>query len=238
MLHVIADDRERSSGVVDALRRTEEVAVAVQRLSLGDYRLAGRLLVERKTLVDLTVSIADGRLFQQAARLANAPEAAALILEGTARDLADSDMRREAIQGALLSVTLFMGVPLLRAKDPEETARLMHYAARQQQRLTTGVLPRQRAGKRPTGKRAAQLYLLQGLPGVGPTRAERLLAAFGSVGAVMQAAAEELTAVDGIGSGTAEKIRWAVSERAEPYAVGREPVLQQGGVKKTPDRNA
>lgn len=190
---IVADDREAGSGVVAALQREDEVEVTVQRLALGDYRVADRLLFERKTLLDLVASIRDGRFFRQAVRLAKASEAAALILEGTGRDLAASGMRREALQGALIHATLFLDLPLLRAKTPAETARLMCYAARQHRRLATGALlrpdrreevltgVRPAPARRPKGKRRMQLYLLQGLPGVGPKRAERLLNAFGSV---------------------------------------------------------
>jgi Fanconi anemia group M protein len=61
------------------------------------------------------------------------------------------------------------------------------------------------------------LYVLQGLPGVGPTRAERLLAAFGSVENVMAASAEALREVEGIGKKTAQSVRWAVEETGVRY---------------------
>lgn len=224
-ISIVADDREAENGVLAALRHEEDVTVTVRRLALGDYRVADRLLFERKTLLDLMISIRDGRLFRQAARLARASEAAALILEGTARDLAESGMQRKAVQGALVHVTLFLGLPLLRSKTPAETARLMCYAARQRRRLAKGTLPRTTPGRRPRGKRRAQLYLLQGLPGVGPKRAERLLNALGSIEAVVQADEEELTAVPGIGRDTATKIRWAVSEHVVRYEVLGDPVL-------------
>jgi ERCC4-type nuclease len=153
-VHVVADDREDGSGVPAALAEREDVTLAGDRLSVGDYLVDDWLRVERKTLPDLAGSIADGRLFRQASRLVSASQRAVVILEGTAHDLADSDMRREAIQGALLTLTLKLDVSLLRAKTPDETARLLVYAAR-----------------RPSGKRKTQLYVLQGLPGVGPTRA-------------------------------------------------------------------
>ena len=39
-------------------------------------------------------------------------------------------MRREALQGAIVSLTLVFGLPVLRSFGPEETARLMVDAAR------------------------------------------------------------------------------------------------------------
>jgi len=77
-------------------------------------------------------------------------------------------------------------------------------------------------GYRPKGKRARQLFLLQGLPGVGPERAARLLDRFGSVQSVMTASADDLAAVNGIGERTAAKIRWVLERSAaEPGTAPR-----------------
>lgn len=223
-VHVVADDREKGSGVVEALAAMDDTTVTVDRLSLGDYRVGNGLCVERKTLPDLAASIANGRLFRQASHLASATMRAAVVLEGTARDLADNDMRREALQGALITLTLQMSLPLLRAKTPTETARLLVYAARQRRRAQDGATPRASGGTRPSGKRKTQLYVLQGLPGVGSTRAQRLLEQFGSVEAVMTASVESLEEVEGIGPKTAQSVRWAVEEVSVRYA----PSLARG----------
>jgi ERCC4-type nuclease len=56
-----------------------------------------------------------------------------------------------------------------------------------------------------------RLFVLQGLPGVGPALAQRLLAQLGSVERVMTAGAAELAVVRGIGSKKAARIREIVS---------------------------
>jgi ERCC4-type nuclease len=215
MIEIIADDRERAGGLVDLLRNREDVSLLVQRLALGDYLIDGTLLVERKRLLDLVASIKDGRLFRQGCRLAGSGLRVAMILEGTGKDLADCGMRREAIQGALIGLTLFMGIPLLRSRDQAETAQLMIFAACQGQRVRTS-LPL-RPGPRLSGKSRIQARVLQGLPGVGPRRAQRLLETFGSLEAVMRADIEGLTSVPGIGRSTAEAIRWVVKEAGPAY---------------------
>jgi DNA excision repair protein ERCC-4 len=182
---IVVDDRETGSSVLQALRDLEDVKVTVRRLPLGDYLVDDRILFERKTLLDLAESIKDGRLFRQACRLAASPKKTVILLEGTAADLASSHMRREAIQGALITLSVILGIPLLRSLSPEESARLMLYTARQIQAAVSGAIPRK--GARPKGKRALQLHILQGLPGIGPTRAERLLVRFGTVENVLQA---------------------------------------------------
>lgn len=216
-IQVAADHREAASAAVAALRALPEVELRFEHLKTGDYLVDGLILFERKTLTDFAESVIDGRLFRQARALATLepPLRGALILEGSGGDLARSGMSREALQGALITVTLFFGVPLLRAVTPDETARLMLYAARQARVYATGALPRR--GRRPKGKLKLQLDLLQRLPGVGPGRAQRLLSAFGSVEAVLAANAGQLQRVPGLGKRTAKAIRWAVSEDAAPY---------------------
>jgi ERCC4-type nuclease len=210
LVRIIADDRENAGGVIAELRRIEGVEVEVRRLRTGDFVVAGRFVVERKTLRDLAASVIDRRLFKQAARLAVAAERGVIILEGGGRELAESGMSRESLQGALITVSVFYGLALLRARDATETARLLTYLAGQAAKCATGAWTR--AGYRPKGKRARQLFILQGLPGVGPGRAARLLERFGTVKGVAVASAEEWGEIEGIGEATAEKIRWALEE--------------------------
>jgi len=212
---VVADDRERVSGVIDSLQSIANVSVRIERLASGDYIADRKTLFERKTLQDLATSIVDGRLFKQMVRLARSNFKAVLILEGTGLDAERLGVRREALQGALITISLILGIPVLRSMAPEETARLIVYAARQFQSL--GKAGYQRTGYRPKTKKGRQLYILQGLPGVGHERALRLLEKFGSVEGVMRAGRDELQAIEGIGAKTADRIRWAVSEKIEPY---------------------
>ena len=209
-IHIIADDRECKSDVIKFLSEMENVDLSIRRLSVGDYQVSDRVIVERKTLHDFAVSIIDGRLFKQMLSLANSNSEGVLILEGTAGDTADIGMTREAMQGALITVSLILGIPILRSKDPSETARLIVYISRQLESITKGGV--QRHGYQPKGIRYRQLYILQGLPGVGRERADRLLDRFGSVEAVISASIDDLQTINGIGKNIAEKIKWAVSE--------------------------
>ena len=214
-LIVIADDRERKGEVIQFLSEMKNVSVGIKRLSLGDYVVDNRLVFERKTLQDFALSIIDGRLFRQASRLAGSNYKSILILEGTGKELVETGVRREAMQGALITISLLLGIPVLRSMNPSESARLIVYASRQFKSFARGVV--QRPGSQPKGRRKMQLFILQGLPGVGGERAARLLDSFGSVEAVITATSEELQAVEGIGKHIAEKIRRVVSEHIQPY---------------------
>jgi len=223
-IHIIADDRECKSEVIASLLQIEDVDVSIRRLSIGDYQIDNRLIVERKTLKDFVVSIIDGRLFKQMIRLANSNSKCVLILEGMVSETAELGMTREALQGALITVSLILGIPVLRSKDPSETAKLIVYIGRQIESMAMGGV--QRHGYRPKNKRKRQLFILQGLPGIGRERAERLLARFGSVEVAISASSGELQTVDGIGKSIADKIKWTVSEPVSPYysmSFGPEP---------------
>jgi ERCC4-type nuclease len=87
----------------------------------------------------------------------------------------------------------------------------MIYAARQLRRQARGCISGK--GRRPKNRRKRQLRVLQSLPGIGPERAELLLARLGSVQAVMDADPELLQTVDGIGETTAAAIRSVLQEK-------------------------
>ena len=217
-IKVIADNREYRSGIASLLK-SRGVDVEEQRLSVGDYLVDNSWLIERKTLTDLASSIIDGRLFDQCSRLARSPYRSILLLEGSSHELKRRNIRREAIQGALVSVSLFMNVQILRSLSPEESASLLLTIARQQhQLLRFGRKVKQRyPACKGQGKYRKQLQILQSLPGIGAERAQALLQSFGSVEKVLTATEAELSEVDGIGSKTATKMRWVLEEPRGRY---------------------
>jgi DNA excision repair protein ERCC-4 len=119
------------------------------------------------------------------------------------------DVARSIVDGRLFKQMVRL------AESNEETARLIVYSARQVAWL--GKEGYQRAGYRPKSQKGRQLYILQGLPGVGHERALRLLEKFGSVEGVLRAGRDDLLTVEGVGAKTADRIRWAVSEKIESY---------------------
>ena len=128
----------------------EGITIEVRRLSVGDYDVDDRLIFERKTLSDFAASLVEGRLFKQACRLAGVGRSAIYILEGSCADMATLGVRREAIQGALITLSVVMNLPILRSLNPLETTRLIGYCAEQVDRIGVNRLPRQGYG--PKGK--------------------------------------------------------------------------------------
>jgi DNA excision repair protein ERCC-4 len=209
-VEIVADDRERPSGIVAELAKAGQAIVKIERLSVGDYCVDGAVLIERKTAVDFAQSLMEGRLFSQAARIASSPFRPAYIIEGTSAEWAGLGVSQEALQGALVTLMLIFDVPVFRSSNPAESARLIYYIGSQLVRLRDpGHVPyRQAKAKR---KKTRQLRILQSLPGVGAERAKKLLERFGTVRACFTASPAELSEVEGIGSKTAAAIDQIVS---------------------------
>lgn len=225
MLHIHVDDRERNKVLLEKLQSFEDVAITAVRLTTGDFQIDHAVLVERKTASDFAASLLDGRLFIQAARLVRMPIRPAILLEGTASDWRGLGVSREAIQGALISLALIFDIPVLRATSPEESARLLHYTGIQLLRAhTNGQIPNRRL--KPKRRSTRQRHILQSLPGVGPERAKRLLAHFGSVRECLNANQAELAAIEGIGADTAKTIIETVEEPSIGYGVTSPPYAE------------
>jgi len=203
-IQVIADDRERQSNILSILEKRNDISITVERLTTGDYLIDNWLLIERKQIRDLIESLISGRLFSQASRLATSGFKSAILIEGNASDIVDYKVHRHSILGALVTLTIVFGISVLRAANSRESVALMVFAARQKTRQFKTELARY--GRRPKTIKGRQLYILQGLPGIGPTMAKRLLAHFGSVKGVLSADVESLCGVDGIGQHKATQI--------------------------------
>lgn len=204
---IIADDREKNDRLLIALQEAGNTDVRIGRLVSGDY-LLDNLLVERKTFSDLCVSISNGRLFRQATELASAKIQPIFILEGSSDDLKATGMKREAIQGALITLALIFKIPVLRSLSPEETARLIIYAANQikDSQSTSKIYPRTFPGRNNYNrKQKVQMHVLQGFPGIGPVLAKRLLNKFGTLSDIFNAAPGAINNIEGIGKNLAKQ---------------------------------
>src|ERR1039458_4971178 len=118
------------------------VFVGVKRLRIGDYLIEEKAVLERKRVLDFLESLFGGRLFTQALRLVNSPVRTFLILEGPASEWAQRHIKRESVQGAMLTLSVVFGIPVLRSQDEEETAWLICYTARQLRTVSPTALNR------------------------------------------------------------------------------------------------
>lgn len=207
-MKITVDYRERRSGLIELLQQHCEVEIG--SLNCGDYRINSLVLVERKTARDLLLSIADHRFFNQIRRMKNLSYRSLVIVEGDPYST-DLDFSPEAIKGALLSCQVVWQLPVLFTHSVEETAITLLAIGRQMEKHDDVILLR--GGYRPRRLQTRQLYFLQGLPGVGPTLAKRLLEHFLTPANVIGASVSELSTVRGVGEEKALLIREILDKR-------------------------
>jgi ERCC4-type nuclease len=119
------------------------------------------------------------------------------------------DVHAYALKGAMLSLAVMWRLPVIHARNPEDSLRILRLLAGQLARTSPAVL--KRYDRKPKRLTSWKLYILQGLPGVGPALANRLLVDFGSVERVITADQGMLAHVRGIGPRKAQRIRNVVS---------------------------
>ncbi|MBS7627229.1 hypothetical protein KEJ36_00115, partial [Candidatus Bathyarchaeota archaeon] len=119
-VRIVVDLREATNEVVKILSNLG-VKVVTQRLEVGDYQLSDRVIVERKTTRDFLHSIEDGRLFKQASDMVDHFDRPVLIIEGRLL-YSLSSFKPNSIRGALSSLILDYGIPVLITIDASDTA--------------------------------------------------------------------------------------------------------------------
>ena len=204
------DFREQRSGIVEELEKISgEFTFQIAQLETGDYWIGDRIVVERKTLSDFLNSIKTGRIFQQGYRMAQSGKNALIILEGNKSDIVYCSMSRQAVQGAMIHLSVFLGIPIVRSINICETASLLVDICSQSQRME---LPRPKTilhglpGIRISKKQRQKLFFLQNLPGIGAKKGFALLGTFGTIENILNAPPPDLMKVKGIGNRLSNRI--------------------------------
>jgi DNA excision repair protein ERCC-4 len=219
---VVADERERASGVPEELSSLG-VRVYFSQLPVADYVLTPEIAVERKTVRDFISSVYDSRIFYQAARISSAYANPYLLVEGDSKEVEKLASNLKSYYGAIASVSLAYGLRILYTANKKETAIAISELlrnARAKPVTQTRELP-------PRGKSVSQqqLYMVSSLPGVGSKLAKKLLLKYGTPRRIMNLTEGELSMTSGIGWKRAEKIKHLLDEKYSG-STGRESQLK------------
>jgi Fanconi anemia group M protein len=209
-VEVVIDQREMHASIARTLSQHASIATRLETLAVGDYICSDRVAIERKTVDDFLETLVgeDRSLFAQVGALADAYARPVVVIEG--EGLYDRrNIHPNAIRGALASLVTDYGCSILQTADADATAALIATIATREQtdRDRRVTVHGQKASRT---LREQQEYVVASIADIGPVSAQRLLAAFGSVEAVLTASAEELESVHGVGEVTAERIRRVV----------------------------
>jgi Fanconi anemia group M protein len=200
---VYVDHREAKSGVARELHRLG-VKVITTSLSVADYQVGNEVAVERKSTRDFVSSVIDKRLHKQAKDLVESFQRPVIILEGD--DLYSGGLHPNAIRGALASLAVDFGLPIIPTRSPEDTAAMIQrLAIREMEKGPRNI--QTRTERKPLTMEEQQLFIVESLPQVGPVTARKLLEEFSSVEGVMRADLKDLQKLEGIGKKIAQNIR-------------------------------
>ena len=202
-LRIVADEREKKSGIPDLLKGTG-INLEIKTLPVGDYIVAPETVVERKTISDLVSSIFDGRLFDQCHRLKEHYQFPILIIEGDIDEIEELTENPLVFYGAISSIAIDFKIPVIPTPNATHTSKLL-----------ISMCSRKDASKGPFIKKIRksndlqkqQLSMLCSLPGVGEKTAVRMLEKFGTPLKVLSSSIIELSKVSGLGEARAKNIK-------------------------------
>lgn len=227
-VEILVDARE-ASGSVPRLLLERGALVKTASLPVGDYAPSDRIRVERKTAADFVASLKDGRLFGQARRLSESG-AGVLLVEGDVAEIT-AHVTPASYLGALGSLVSDHGLTVLTVPDASATAEFLLSLARRERAEGRSAPAAQRFVKRAASGREELRFLLEGVPGIGPVLADRILDRFGTVAAVASATVEQLRQVEGVGADRARTIREVLHRSyREPGSAGTASEAAGAGV--------
>jgi DNA excision repair protein ERCC-4 len=127
---ITVDHREKPSGIFRLLGSNPNVELRMDNLKEGDYVINNEIVVERKTAVDFIASVISHRIFHQCSMLNRLSMRPLIIIEGDPY-LTEHRIAHQAVQGAMISISLAWQIPILISQDISDTVRMLLRAAEQ-----------------------------------------------------------------------------------------------------------
>jgi len=184
-IKILVDNREKNS-LVPSILVSKNFEVKFEQLPVADYIL-NDTAIERKTLSDLKSSIINKRIFQQMLEIKQYKKYL-LIIEGNTSELYNNEIIHEnAIRGFLLAISLDYQVPIILAKNEEDTANYLSLLAKKSPKEIS-----LRVSKIFLTEKERLQFILEGFPNIGPVTARKLLDNFKSLKNIANASKEEL----------------------------------------------
>ena len=190
------DFREKNSLVPSDLIK-QGFSVEFKELKVADYITKG-IAVERKSASDFFASVFDKRIFSQLDELAQY-EKKLLIIEGNLQK--ENRMHENALKGILLTITLRYKTPILFSKDEEETAKYLKIIAEKNKKESSI-----NAMKKNLSPEEELIFILESFPGIGPSKAKKLLEKFGTLKKIVNSSENKLKNILGKNSGGFKEI--------------------------------
>jgi ERCC4-related helicase len=203
-LLVLVDNREGGTHLIKHLKEMG-MNIQMKTLSTADFIISNRVGIERKTPRDFVDSIIDKRLLHQLKDLKQNFEKPLIIIEGEEDIYSQRKIHPNAIRGMLATIAISYGIPIIQTKSPQETAELIRSISLREQN-TEGKEIGIRTDKKPMTTKEQQEFIIESLPGVGPSLAKSLLKEFKSVKKIINSKPEKLIKINQLGDKKSEEI--------------------------------
>ncbi len=186
---ITIDYREKNSLVASELVGLG-FEIEFKELKVADY-IVKDVAIERKTVSDFLSSMLNKRLLNQIEELQQYKNKL-LIIEGIEEqeiynEKNTSGIHANAVRGFLLSILLKHNIPMLFTKNYKDTAQFINRIARKKEQ----EIPI-RAIKKSLNKKEQLQFIIEGLPGIGPKTAKKLLQNFKTIKGIINAPREIL----------------------------------------------
>lgn len=187
-IKIVVDHREKNSLVIAELVSLG-FDLEFKQLPVADF-LVNDTAIERKTVSDFISSMINKRLFNQLEEIKQY-ENHLLLIEGTEdQELYNESnkMNANVIRGLILSILLKYKVPIVFAKNYEDTAKFISVLAKKEEKGDLSL----RARKKVLNRNEQIQYLLEGFPGIGPSTAKKLLRKYKTIKTIINTPLDEL----------------------------------------------
>jgi Fanconi anemia group M protein len=185
------------------------VQLVERDLESADIVVSPRVAVAIRTVDQFIDEISDGSMFSTLGKLKHAYLHPILIVQGEPEG-EGVQAGNAAVYDALSSLLAEYHMAILSTRNPPETAAQVVSLLKQEIAKQEGG---QKSVQTTLDVSTRQRFLVQGLPNVSATLAQRLLERFGSVKGIADADVEELMRVEGIGKVIAEGIHTVLRKK-------------------------
>ena len=209
--------RVAAHSLEEALVRVGFVPVP-EELECADIVVSDRVAVTVRTVREFIEEMDEGDILSRLGKMRHQYLHPILIVQGPAEGRG-TQAGNAAIYDALGALLSEFRISVLSTVDEDETVEVLSSLSRQEGAKGTA----RRTGQTTLDPASRQLFLVQGLPNVSATLAQRLLERFGSVKGIAEATPDQLMEVDGVGRVIAEGIHTVMQKR-----FGQEDVRDDG----------
>ncbi|OGS56191.1 MAG: hypothetical protein A3K60_08720 [Euryarchaeota archaeon RBG_19FT_COMBO_56_21] len=205
---IVISPRVSAMGVKGELEAAGFV-VEERGLENADVVISQRVVASIHTVDQFIQGTSDGSVFATLAKLKHEYLHPILIVQGAPQG-EGSQAGNAAVYDALSAVLAEYHVSVLSTSSASETATMIASLFKQEEAKQSGRRKPVQTTFDPANR---QMFMVQGLPNVSATLAQRLLKRFGSIKGIADADVEELMRVEGIGRVIGEGIHTVLRQR-------------------------